>query len=75
MNLKLSSINKVLFKLKNGVQPNMPGYNAHPDDDDRIHCVAFVVNAAMVSAMDDGIIKKIKDIRKEANGRSKFHQH
>ena len=53
----------------------MPGYNAHPDDDDRIHCVAFVVNAATVSAMDDGIIKKIKDIRKEANGRSKFHQH
>merc|ERR1712013_261580 len=59
-----------LAELKNGVQPNMPGYNAHPDDDDRIHCVAFVVNAVTVSSMNDGIIKKIKDIRREANGRN-----
>jgi len=59
-----------LAELKNGVQPNMEGYNPHPEDDDRIHCVAFVVNAVTVSLMDDDIIKKIKDIRKEANGRN-----
>merc|ERR1711892_418354 len=56
-------------ELSKGIRPNMQGYNRNPTEDDKIHCVAFVVNALTVSMMEEGITKKIKDIRREANGR------
>ena len=42
-----------------------------PKDSDRMHCVAFVISAMGVSAMDADIVKKFKDIRKEARERGK----
>jgi hypothetical protein len=47
------------------------GYNENPTEDDKIHCVAFVVSATTFSQMDDSVIKKITKIREEAQGRSK----
>ena len=41
----------------------------HPTDSDRMHCVAFVISAMAVSAMDPDIVKKFKDIRNEARER------
>jgi len=58
-----------LAELKNGIHFKMTGYNKSPTENDRIHCVAFVVSAATVSAMDTLLIAKIKGIRKEANRR------
>jgi len=43
------------------------GYREIPTESDRIHCVVFVINAEQVSAMEDGIVEKIKEIRKEAD--------
>ena len=50
--------------------PGKPGYREHPTEDDRIHCVAFVINASIVSMMDEDLVKKMKAIRAEAKGRS-----
>ena len=50
--------------------PGKPGYNEHPTEEDRIHCLAFVLNASSVSLMDEDLIKKMKQIRAEAKGRS-----
>jgi len=59
-----------LAELKNGIHFGMNGYNENPTDDDRIHCVAFVVSAVTVSIIDPLIIAKIKGIRNEANRRN-----
>ena len=50
--------------------PGKPGYNELPTEEDRIHCLAFVLNANTVSLMDGDLVKKIKAIRSEAKGRS-----
>ena len=50
--------------------PGKPGYNEHPTEEDRIHCLAFVLNAHKVSYMEENLIKKMKAIRAEAKGRS-----
>ena len=50
--------------------PGKPGYIERPTDGDRIHCLAFVLNASSVSLMDEDLIQKMKAIRAEAKGRS-----
>ena len=50
--------------------PGKPGYNEHPTEEEKIHCLAFVLNASSVSLMDEDLIKKMKTIRAEAKGRS-----
>ena len=51
--------------------PGGVGYNMNPTEADRIHCVCFVISAEAVSLIDELVLKKFKDIRTEANGRSK----
>jgi len=60
---------KEKFELSRGIQQNMLGYNKNPTENDKIHCVAFVVNAKKFAFIDERIVKKIRDIREEANGR------
>ena len=61
-----------LFQLsKGGLVPGSEGYNTNPTDNDRMHCVVLVINAMTVSTMDESVEKKIKDIREEADQRSK----
>ena len=48
-----------------------PGYNSSPTETDRMHCVAFVINAATLSAMDPSIEEKFKGVLKEARARGK----
>jgi len=43
------------------------GYKDNPDENDRIHCVVIVINSEQVSTMDDELIDKIKEVRKEAD--------
>ena len=50
--------------------PGKEGYNEHPTEEERIHCLAFVLNANNVSYMDEDLIKKMKAIRAEAKFRS-----
>ena len=55
--------------------PGNRGYNEHPTLADKIHCLAFVISADAVSAMDPVMVEKFKDIRKEARerGLKMFH--
>jgi hypothetical protein len=50
--------------------PGKPGYIEHPTEEDRIHCLAFVLNASKLSYMDEDLIKKMRAIKAEAKGRS-----
>ena len=52
-----------------GLVPGKRGYNVRPTESERMHCIAFVISAMGVSAMDPDIVKKFKDIRKEARDR------
>ena len=54
-----------------GLKPGDMGYNESPTDNDRIHCVCFVISASAVSVMDDAVLDKFKAIREEAKRRSK----
>ena len=54
-----------------GLKPGDMGYNESPTDNDRIHCVCFVISASTVSVMDDEVLDKFKAIHEEANRRSK----
>ena len=47
------------------------GYNESPTDNDRIHCVCFVISASAVSVMDGAVVDKFRAIREEAKRRSK----
>jgi len=48
----------------------LDGYIKNPTEDDRIHCVIFVVSASAVSIMDPAVLDKFKAIRDEANRRN-----
>ena len=48
----------------------MPGYNEHPTEEDRIHCIAFVLNAYNFYYMDEDLIEKMKATKEEAKSRS-----
>merc|ERR1712183_419565 len=50
----------------------LDGYIKNPTEDDRIHCVCFVVSASAVSTMDPAVLDKFKAIRDEANRRNLF---
>ena len=50
--------------------PGNPGYNANPTEEDRIHCLAFVVNANTVSLMDPDLVKKMQEMKQEGKARS-----
>jgi len=50
----------------------LDGYIKNPTEDDRIHCVIFVVSASAVSIMDPAVLDKFKAIRDEANRRNLF---
>ena len=52
-----------------GLVPGKRGYNVHPTDSDRMHCVVFVISAMNVTAMHPDMVKKFKDIRNEIRGR------
>jgi len=52
------------------LKPGNPGYNDSPTLGDKIHCLAFVVDALGFKTLDDELIDKVKEIRKEANMRS-----
>ena len=51
--------------------PGSSGYNPRPTEADRMHCVAFVISADTLSAMDETIEDKFKDVLKEARPRRK----
>jgi len=53
-------------ELVGGVTEKMAGYNPNPELKDKIHCVAFVIDAGSVSMLDDKVVEKIKQIRLEA---------
>ena len=57
---------------KGGPVPGSEGYNNNPTDNDRMHCVVLVMSTMTVSTMDESVEKKIKDIREEADQRSKL---
>ncbi|KAM9323731.1 interferon-induced protein 44-like, partial [Pholidichthys leucotaenia] len=46
-----------------------PFYNPTPSLDDQVHVLVCVVNAATVAILDDGAIKKLRDVRLAAHGK------
>ena len=40
---------------------------------EKMHCLAFVISAMVISAMDPDMVKKFKDIRDEARERGGCH--
>ena len=40
---------------------------------EKMHCLAFVISAMVISAMDPDMVKKFKDIRNEARERGGCH--
>ena len=68
----LMAYHLIIFLLQlshGGLVPGKRGYNVRPTESERMHCIAFVISAMGVSAMDPDIVKKFKDIRKEARDR------
>ena len=53
--------------------PGKRGYNEHPTQMEKMHCLAFVISAMVISAMDPDMVKKFKDIRNEARERGGCH--
>ena len=51
--------------------PGSSGYNEHPTENEKIHCLIILMDALTVTGMDKEVEKKIKAIREEANTRRK----
>nr|XP_022300550.1 interferon-induced protein 44-like [Crassostrea virginica]XP_022300551.1 interferon-induced protein 44-like [Crassostrea virginica]XP_022300552.1 interferon-induced protein 44-like [Crassostrea virginica] len=49
--------------------PDTPGYIKDPDLENKIHCVAFVIDGSTVDVMPDKVLKQIKDLQIRMNQR------
>ena len=50
--LKILIFFKTIFQLSGRIHPGLSGYNSRPTDDDKMHCVAFIVDASTVAYFD-----------------------
>ena len=62
----------IFIQLAGKLVPGHHSYIEHPTEKERIHCVVFVISAKTFSIMDEDVKKKLKDIREEADARSKL---
>ena len=60
------------YKLTQKFYPGCPGYKDQPTENDRIHCVVFVISATTLGVMDEKVKGKLREIRAEADGRCKI---
>ncbi|KAK6183191.1 hypothetical protein SNE40_010718 [Patella caerulea] len=51
------------------ITPDSPGYIKTPTVNDKIHCVAFVIDSTSVDVMNESILSKFKLVQKLANQR------
>ncbi|XP_050406201.1 interferon-induced protein 44-like isoform X2 [Patella vulgata] len=51
------------------ITPDSPGYIKTPTVNDKIHCVAFVIDSTSVDVMNESILSKFKLVQKLANER------
>ncbi|XP_078309375.1 interferon-induced protein 44-like [Crassostrea virginica] len=49
--------------------PKTPGYIKNPELENKIHCVAFVIDGSTADVMPDNILQKIKDLQISLNQR------
>ncbi|XP_061197677.1 interferon-induced protein 44-like isoform X2 [Saccostrea echinata] len=50
-------------------RPDIPGFNKNPEMKEKIHVVAFVVDASTYNTLSDEIISKLKNLRTKMNQR------
>ena len=51
-----------------------PGYIKNPELENKIHCVAFVIDGSTVDEMSDKILKQLKDLQITVNQRGNLLQ-
>merc|ERR1711892_844175 len=56
--------------LRGKLVPGVTGYNQTPVKEDKMHCVAFIVDASRFQFIDEGIIDNFTEIRDEADSRN-----
>ena len=49
--------------------PKTPGYIKNPELENKIHCVAFVIDGSTTDVMSNNILQKIKDLQIRLNQR------
>ncbi|XP_071079877.1 interferon-induced protein 44-like [Haliotis cracherodii] len=49
------------------VRPDVPGYKKNPTLDDRIHCIAFVVDSTAIDVFPDKILQTFKAVQHRVN--------
>ena len=52
--------------------PDTPGYIKNPDLENKIHCVAFVIDGSTADVMPEKILKRMKDLQIRMNQRGKL---
>ena len=52
--------------------PDTPGYIKNPDLENKIHCVAFVIDGSTADVMPEKILKRMKDLQIGMNQRGKL---
>ena len=52
--------------------PKTPGYIKNPELENKIHCVAFVIDGSTADVMPEKILKQIKDLQVRMNQRGKI---
>jgi len=55
--------------LRGKLVPSVKGYNENPTTGDKMHCVAFIVDASSYTFIDEQILEKFNKIRDEADSR------
>ncbi|XP_046567350.1 interferon-induced protein 44-like [Haliotis rubra] len=60
---------KYMFNPAVSISPDTPGYNKSPVTQDKIHCVAFVMDGCSVDVFPDKILQNMKAIQQKANQR------
>ncbi|XP_067680289.1 interferon-induced protein 44-like [Haliotis asinina] len=60
---------KYMFNPAVSISPDTPGYNKSPVTQDKIHCLAFVMDGCSVDVFPDKILQNMKAIQQKANQR------
>ena len=54
--------------------PDTPGYIKNPDLENKIHCVAFVIDGSTVDVIPEKILKQIKSLQIRMNQRGRIKE-
>ena len=67
--MELKLLISLQFDSKGNISADMHGFKKSPGLKEKIHCCAFVLDATKIENMDEGLKRKLSEMRKKITSR------